>query len=204
MHYERYTQDHDIIEAMLKECEVVCVGFQDKNNPYVIPMNYGFSSDDSNLYFYLHSHKDGYKTRIIKNNNKVCLSVYQWKNFADHPYKRRVHDFISVMAFGHIEIIDFSDPAKREEFANAMNRLFKNTNRTKCTDPGQMKELCMLKVTCRWEDVSGKSEHPVRTPEDVPIPDVYNLPEDNTPYDDQDLKESRPKRPVNTEWLGYL
>ena len=43
----------------------------DNNNPYIVPMNFGFK--DNNLY--LHSAHEGRKIDIIKRNNSICFEV---------------------------------------------------------------------------------------------------------------------------------
>jgi len=62
----------------------------------------------------------------------------------------------------------------------------------------------MYVIECNWEDVSGKTEIPVRRPEDVPFVDVYNVPEDNEPYDDTDLYLTREDNIKNKNFLGFL
>ena len=62
----------------------------------------------------------------------------------------------------------------------------------------------MYAIECDWQDVSGKTETPVRSPEDVPFPDVYGLPEDYEPYDISDLLAERPNEILNRRYLGYL
>ena len=57
---------------------------------------------------------------------------------------------------------------------------------------------------CDWEDVSGKTESPVRNANDVPFVDVYNVPEDNEPYDSSDLFTDREDKIRNRRFLGFL
>lgn len=41
--YDRYVYEPEIITAILDICPIVLVGFQDKNNAYVLPLNYGYA-----------------------------------------------------------------------------------------------------------------------------------------------------------------
>ena len=43
------------------------------------------------------------------------------------------------------------------------------------------------KIECDWNDVTAKSEFPLRTREDVPFVNVYEVEEDTTPFDIRDL-----------------
>lgn len=200
--YERYVYDHDIITAILDLCEIVHVGFMDKNNAYVVPMNYGYGVTKDKLLIFVHTGKEGYKLKLIKNNPNVCLSFAAWRNYPDHPYKRHVHDFRSVMAFGKIHMIELD---KEPEYCKtALQALFKKTHRSGCKNPKGIKAINMYVIECNWEDVSGKTEIPVRRPEDVPFVDVYNVPEDNEPYDDTDLYLTREDNIKNKNFLGFL
>ena len=200
--YERYVYDHDIITGILEMCDVVHVGFQDKNNAYVVPMNYGYEATDDKLLIFVHSSKEGYKLKLIENNPNVCLSFAAWKNFPDRPYKGHLHDSRSVMAFGKIRLVDFE---KEPEYCKcALQALFKRTNRAGCQNPKGLKAVNMYVMECNWEDVSGKTETPVRKPEDVPFVDVYNVPEDSEPYDESDLYVTREDKIRNKNFLGFL
>ena len=72
--YERYVYEPQLITAILDQCEIVSVGFQDKKNAYVVPMNYGYRSTEDRLRLYVHTGKTGYKLKLIEENNRVCCS----------------------------------------------------------------------------------------------------------------------------------
>lgn len=48
-------------------------------------------------------------------------------------------------------------------------------------------------IVCDMENVTAKSEFPLRKPEDVPFINVYELPEDTEPFDISDIIEKRKK-----------
>lgn len=62
----------------------------------------------------------------------------------------------------------------------------------------------MYVIECDWEDVPGKTETPVRKPEDVPFVDVYSVPEDKEPFDISRLPRDREDRVRNKKCLGRL
>ena len=200
--YDRYVYDHDIITAILELCDIVTVGFQDRKCPYLIPMNFGYDVTEKKLLIFVHCAKEGYKLKLIKNNPTVCLSFSAWRNFPDRPYKGHVHDFRSVMAFGEIRLVDLE--TEPEYFKNALQALFRKNRRTGCKNPKEIEAINMYVIECNWEDVSGKTETPVRKPEDVPFVDVYNVPEDNELYDISDLFRAREDKIRNKKFLGYL
>lgn len=67
--------DREEIEKILEKGKVVHVGMTDGDQPYVIPMNYGYCWQDDQLVLYLHGGKQGYKYEVIRRNPKVCFEI---------------------------------------------------------------------------------------------------------------------------------
>ena len=200
--YERYLEDPAVLAAILDLCDIVHVGFQDRRNAYVLPMCFGYQAAPEALRIFLHTSNEGYKLRLIEQNPRVCCSFAQWRNFPERPYRDHVHDFRSVVAFGEMRLIDpVREAAYRDE---AMWALFRKTRRHDCKNPKGMAAVNMYVVECLWEDVTGKSEFPVRGPEDVPFADFDRAPPDDRPFDDRDLYETRRDRIRSGRYLGYL
>lgn len=66
-----FIEDQKEIEAIIKSCRTCFLGLSDSNNqPYVIPMNFGFDGDT----IYLHSGQSGRKWEIMKENPKACIT----------------------------------------------------------------------------------------------------------------------------------
>ncbi len=200
--YERYIYEPELITAILDQCEIVTVGFMDKENAYVVPMNYGYRATEDRLFLYLHTGKTGYKLKLIEKNPKVCCSFFAWQNFPDCPYRGRVHDFMSVMAFGRIRKLDLE--TESEHFKAGLQALFKKYHRSGCKNPKGMKAINIYVIECDWNDVTGKSEHPIRKPEDAVFGDVHLLPENHTPYEEADLYKFRKDCLKSSEYLQYV
>jgi len=200
--YEQFVYEPEIIIAILDICEVAYVGFQDRNNAYVVPLIYGYEATKDQLLIFLHTGKEGYTQKLLRKNPRVCCTFAAWRNFPERPYKGHIHDYRSVMAFGRIRLID--QKAEADFCRDAMQALFRKTNRTECRNPGGMPATNMYVIECNWEDVSGKTETPVRSPDDVPFVDVYSVPEDQNPYDQSDLRLTRKNEIRNKNYLGFL
>lgn len=71
---EREVTDKNEILHILEESKVVHVGLVDEDEPYIVPMNYGYTMDDG-LTIYLHSATKGYKLDLIRKNPKVFLEM---------------------------------------------------------------------------------------------------------------------------------
>lgn len=202
LRYQQFVYDPAIITAILDLCEIVHVGLQDRRNAYVVPMCYGYAATEEQLLIFIHTGKEGYTLRLLEENPVVCCSFAAWRNFPDRPYKGHVHDYRSVMAFGRARRLDMD--AEPQRCDAALQALFQKTDRVDCKNPKGMAGMNMYVIECDWQDVSGKTETPVRTPEDVPFPDVHALPEDHEPYDISDLLVRCPNELRNKRHLGYL
>ena len=63
------------IRAILDKARVLHLGLCADNEPYVVPMNYGYALEDGKLVFYLHSALLGKKLDIIRKNPNVFIEL---------------------------------------------------------------------------------------------------------------------------------
>lgn len=100
------------IEALLiNERRGVLAMNGDDGYPYAVPINYIYDKEENKIFF--HGSKIGHKADAIKNNDKVCFTVYGDETIKDEawaPYLK------SVVIFGRCKMIDSLDLLKK--FAN--------------------------------------------------------------------------------------
>jgi len=100
----------NLITEIIKANYICRIALSDKNQPYIIPMNYGYKTNS----IYLHCAKKGKKIDIINKNSKVCFEITDSIEIvtADKAcgYGTR---FRSVIGFGKIKQID--DTAEKAE-----------------------------------------------------------------------------------------
>ena len=72
---ERQVTDPDQILAILEAGKVLHLGLAVNNEPYVVPMNYGYTMEDGNLTIYLHSALRGKKLDMIRENPNVFFEI---------------------------------------------------------------------------------------------------------------------------------
>ncbi len=63
------------IQSILDECKVLHLGLVDGDEPYVVPMNYGYTLEDKKLTIYLHAAAKGYKLDVMAKNPKVFFEM---------------------------------------------------------------------------------------------------------------------------------
>ena len=72
---EREVTDINEIKEILDKSMIVHIGMVDDGEPYVVPMNYGYTLEDGELCIYLHGATVGRKIDIINKNPKVFFEM---------------------------------------------------------------------------------------------------------------------------------
>lgn len=72
---ERQVTDINEIIKILDKSKVLHLGLVDGDEPYVLPMNYGYELIDGKLTIYLHGARRGRKLDVIRANNKVFIEM---------------------------------------------------------------------------------------------------------------------------------
>ena len=72
---ERQISDIDKILEILDKSKVVHIGLVDGDEPYVVPMNYGYTYENEKLIIWLHGGTTGRKLDIIRKNPKVFFEM---------------------------------------------------------------------------------------------------------------------------------
>ena len=72
---ERQVTDPEQILHILDTGKVLHLGLAVDNEPYVVPMNYGYKMEDGKLTMYLHSALKGRKLDMMRANPKVFFEI---------------------------------------------------------------------------------------------------------------------------------
>ena len=72
---ERQITDPEQIQKILDTAGVLYLGLCVNDEPYVVPMNYGYTMEDEKLVLYLHSAVRGKKLDMIRENPKVFFAL---------------------------------------------------------------------------------------------------------------------------------
>lgn len=72
---DREITDLNEILGIMKKCDVCNIAIFDEEYPYIIPMNFGFSSQDKELALYFHCAKAGKKLDLLRKNPKVGFEM---------------------------------------------------------------------------------------------------------------------------------
>ena len=72
---ERQITDPKQIESILDTAKVLHLGLAVDNEPYVVPLNYGYTMEDGKLVIYLHSGQRGKKLDMIRSNPRIFFEM---------------------------------------------------------------------------------------------------------------------------------
>ena len=72
---DREVVDQKEIMRIIDKCKVCRIAMQDKAGLYIVPMNFGYTYEDSQLVLFFHSAKEGRKISALKENRNVCFEM---------------------------------------------------------------------------------------------------------------------------------
>ena len=110
---QQITDIGEIID-ILEKSKVVHVGMVDGDEPYVVPMNYGYTLVDEKLTIYLHGAKRGRKIDVLRENPKVffemCCDVTPFEGEVACKYG---NTYASIMGRGLATIVEDVEEKKK-------------------------------------------------------------------------------------------
>lgn len=110
---DREIIDYDEIIRIIKKCDSCVIALNDDGFPYVVPMNFGMSIENNELYLYFHCAAEGKKLDLIRKDNRVTFEMDCEHNFI--LYEERMSctmGYASVIGHGTIEFVADEDKLK--------------------------------------------------------------------------------------------
>lgn len=111
--YDREITDKNEILEIMNRCDVCRLAFSDGDYPYILPLNFGIEEKDGQTILYFHSALEGYKTELIKRDNRVSFEMdckHELKYDDEKGYCTMAYE--SVIGRGHIEVLPDAEKAK--------------------------------------------------------------------------------------------
>jgi nitroimidazol reductase NimA-like FMN-containing flavoprotein (pyridoxamine 5'-phosphate oxidase superfamily) len=114
----------DINEKMriIDKNKVCRLALSENDQPYIVPLNYGYSFENGNLTLYFHGAREGRKLQIIGKNKLACFEIdcdgalIEGDEACNYGYAYK-----SIIGVGKIVILDNVD-----EKINGLNQLMKH------------------------------------------------------------------------------
>lgn len=143
---EREVTDLNQIRAILDKSLVLHLGMVDGDEPYVVPMNYGYTLEDGKLTLYLHGATRGRKLEVLRANPKVFFSMECDVVPFEGPVPCRYGTtYASILGSGEAEIVE-----NVEEKKEALSILMKTqTGRDFTFDDRMVSIVSVIRITVR-------------------------------------------------------
>ena len=104
---ERQVTDMNEIIRILDTAKVLHLGLVDGDEPYVVPMNYGYTLDGDKLTLWLHGARQGRKIDALRANPKVFFEMeYGIEPFEGDVACKYGITYSSIMGRGTAEIVE--------------------------------------------------------------------------------------------------
>lgn len=119
---DREVTDSARIDAVIKDCDCLRLGFVTKEGAYILPVNFGFEHAGGVRRFYLHGANEGKKAALLRQGGSVAFELDC--GHALNPAQEGCgysYRYCSVM--GRAEVTVLSSP---EEKARALNCILQN------------------------------------------------------------------------------
>ena len=107
---EREIKDRSRMDAIIRSCKVCRLGLCDGDEPYIVPMSFGYDGRA----VYLHCAREGRKLDIIRRNSRVCVEfdiltrLVESKDACDWGMR-----YQSVLAVGNASIVEDTEARRR-------------------------------------------------------------------------------------------
>ena len=111
---EKEIKNREDIIDVLNRCDVIRIGLNTPDHPYVLPMNFGFETDGDSLTIWMHCAAEGRKITLIEQNPRIgfeadCSHIL----IADETACGFAMNYESVIGYGNICICNDGDSKVR-------------------------------------------------------------------------------------------
>lgn len=131
------------IEAILQQCRVAHIAFQDEEAPYIVPMNFGYDWQGEAPVLYFHCAAEGKKLDLIKNCPKVGVEMDCGHQLVGEK-KACSYGFLfqSITGWGVAELVE-----TLEEKQHSLERLmFQQTGKEFSITPEETKTVTVFRI----------------------------------------------------------
>lgn len=112
---DRNIEHMEDILSVLDHCQICHLAMVDKNNqPYVVPLNFGYEYKTGKLSLFMHCAKEGQKLDLLRANPAVCFEADSAGGLISGPQACNFSQkYESVIAFGQAVIVSGLEEKQR-------------------------------------------------------------------------------------------
>lgn len=110
---DREITDYEEQLAVIRKCDVCRIALNDKEYPYLLPLNFGMNIEDGKVVFYFHGALEGRKYELIRENPKASFEMDCGHRLVTDDEKMScTMEYESIIGQGVMEIVSEEDRIK--------------------------------------------------------------------------------------------
>jgi nitroimidazol reductase NimA-like FMN-containing flavoprotein (pyridoxamine 5'-phosphate oxidase superfamily) len=131
--------------GILRRCKTLRLALSEQNQPYIVPLNFGFEYADGILTLYMHGAREGKKVDILNRNKQVSFemdgehALIPGREPANYSFA-----YESIIGFGIAEILEKDDEKTRG--LNLLMRRQTGEDRDYVFPPEQLRNTLVFRV----------------------------------------------------------
>lgn len=104
---DREIKDYGKMLEIMDQCDCIRIGFQEPQGTYILPLNFGYESQNNLLTFYFHGAKEGKKVELTKEQNIVGFELDTKHELVENKTACGFsYLYQSIIGKGKLEILD--------------------------------------------------------------------------------------------------
>lgn len=111
---EREVLDLNEIRTIIEDCKVCRLGFSEKGEVYIVPVNFGYELKEKKLTLYVHCAKEGRKMDLVKKNSRVGVEMDCHHELAEGELACQYsYYYASLIGNGNVRILEDAKEKKK-------------------------------------------------------------------------------------------
>lgn len=101
----RAITDFNEICELIDRCDTIRLGFCDGEEAYIVPLSFGWETEDNALIFYVHGAKEGRRHNLARSAKRCCVEADVLHKYVELEGGAQTADYESFIGSGTIEEI---------------------------------------------------------------------------------------------------
>ena len=108
----RAITDFEEIKTLIDKCDTIRLGFVDGQEAYIVPLSFGYESENGEFTFYVHGAKVGRRHDLAAKNSRVCVEADMCLRYVELEHGSQTADYKSFIGYGEISEISGEEAVK--------------------------------------------------------------------------------------------
>lgn len=143
---EREVLDLNEIRTIIEDCKVCHLGFSEKGEVYIVPVNFGYELKEKKLTLYVHCAKEGRKMDLVKKNSRVGVEMHCHHELAEGEIACQYsYYYASLIGNGNVRILEDAKE-KKKALGRIMEHQTGKTEEELAMNPKLVEAVAVLEI----------------------------------------------------------